>query len=482
MKFRQKLISCLLAVCLFMSDMICVTPHTVYAAESAANSVSLEDVIAGVADPSQLNDATTKALTATPLLDNGIYYLNNKYCGDYLKINSSSPTASSGRLSSLGTSVQWQITNINNKITIQPQEDTSKYLAVPTSSTSSSTVTLVTVSNSTVPTECLWTVSIGEGGCLLQNAFNSRYLYTNGTSLFTSDTLNSSGTSTYKSRVWRISSLSYIDGKELAYNTEFHKCDLLIGYDANLKYRKSPDNAIWAQADDFVFSGYNNSVITIDSNGKITPVAVGQTSITCTHKVTDRVFTVDVRVWRVKDNLGSISQWADIESNFVGHWISVPTIYCEKLNTNSAFYFLPGLNSGISKWNTALEINISTTSSEASANITAYGGTISELEALGYSLTPVTLGTTERSYTYLGHYTYNNSVKLGARIDDAVICIQDKSGKTPADYINTCTHELGHALGFFGHASSSSAIMYAFGHTGNTLQTPEINHLKQVYD
>lgn len=106
MKFRQKLFSHFLVVCLFMSNMIYYTPHTVYATESAADSVTLEDVLAGVADLSQLNETTTRAIVATPLLENGIYYINNKHCGDYLRLVSSSPTASSGRLSSLGTSVQ----------------------------------------------------------------------------------------------------------------------------------------------------------------------------------------------------------------------------------------------------------------------------------------------------------------------------------------------------------------------------------------
>ena len=143
---------------------------------------------------------------------------------------------------------------------------------------------------------------------------------------------------------------------------------------------------------------------------------------------------------------------------------------------------MPGFVSAISNWNTALGTTITTTSSESSADIIAYGGTTSELAAMGYTLSSTTLGETNWTYYYIGHYTYGGSVKLGAEMAEATICIKDDSGQTTDEYINTCTHELGHALGFFGHASSSSAVMYAFGHSGHTLQTAEINHMAQVYD
>lgn len=298
MKFGQKLFSCFLVVCLFMSNMIYCTPRTVYATESAADSVTLEDVLAGVADLSQLNETTTRAIAATPLFENGIYYINNKHCGDYLRLVSSSPIASSGRLSSLGTSVQWKITNVNNKITIQPQNDTSKYLAVPTSGTPISAVQLITVNSSTIPTECLWNVSVGEGGCILQNAYNSRYLYTYGTSgtnLFTSDSLGSSGTSTYMSRVWRIGSLSYISGKELSQSSDFETLVLAIGGSGSPSMSKAPSNAIWATASDFNYSRQVTSHVT-ESNGVFSGNTSGVTTVIATHKVTDLQFVFSVVV------------------------------------------------------------------------------------------------------------------------------------------------------------------------------------------
>jgi len=84
--------------------------------------------------------------------------------------------------------------------------------------------------------------------------------------------------------------------------------------------------------------------------------------------------------------------------------------------------------------------------------------------------------------SYVGYYTYAGQAKPLYHITDATICIQAKSGRTMAEYTNTSTHELGHALGFLGHAGSSNAVMYAFGHSGYTLTTAEKNHLIQVYN
>lgn len=187
---------------------------------------------------------------------------------------------------------------MNNKITIQPKNDTSKYLAVPTSGTPISAVQLITVNSSTIPTECLWNVSVGEGGCILQNAYNSRYLYTYGTSgtnLFTSDSLGSSGTSTYMSRVWRIGSLSYISGKELSQSSDFETLVLAIGGSGVPSISKSPSNAIWATASDFNYSRQVTSHVT-ESNGVFSGNTSGVTTVIATHKVTDLQFVFSVVV------------------------------------------------------------------------------------------------------------------------------------------------------------------------------------------
>ena len=482
MKFIKKVSIHILVLCICITTIFHYTIVVTSAEDNVTTTPTREDVIAGIASPSQVDLELSRATSENAVIANGTYYINGEYSGDYLRNSASSVVAKSGTFSSLGASIRWIITNDSGSFTIRSASDTTKYLAVPTSSTTSSSVELVTLSSTTIPTECLWNISYADnGGCIIQSVYNTRYLYSYGDTVSTTTILGSPEYSLYNKRVWRIAELSYISGKELTSNTVFHNCHLLMGYDANLKYRTAPNNAIWADADDFVFSGYS-SVMTIDSNGKISPVAIGETTVTCTHKVTDKVFTVRVRVWQEKNNLGPISYWADIESNFVGHWTSDPAVYKEKLDSDASFYFLNGVSSAISEWNTALGTNIFTTTSESNADIVIYGGTTSELAALGYTLSSSHVGYTSWNYSYIGHYTYRNSVKLGAELNNATILIKSISGKTANGYINTCTHELGHTLGFFGHASSTSAVMYAFDHTGYTLQTAEKNHMAQVYD
>ena len=48
-------------------------------------------------------------------------------------------------------------------------------------------------------------------------------------------------------------------------------------------------------------------------------------------------------------------------------------------------------------------------------------------------------------------------------------------------YTNTATHELGHALGWAGHSTTSTDIMYAAATSITTLTPRDKRHLTQVY-
>ena len=210
--------------------------------------------------------------------------------------------------------------------------------------------------------------------------------------------------------------------------------------------------------------------------------ARGATTVTCTHKVTDRLFSVQVQVWPISTNKGSLSYWCDVESYFIGNWVSTPKVYIEKINPAASFYFLEGCAEAIQAWNSALEINMTETSQPSTADIHVNGGNDEELNELGYHLPSNALGGTWPECFYSGYYLYGSSVKLAAEMTGAVICIKYCQEKTMDEDIQTCVHEFGHALGFLGHTASPLTVMYPYGHSEYELQASEKNHLKQVYD
>lgn len=61
--------------------------------------------------------------------------------------------------------------------------------------------------------------------------------------------------------------------------------------------------------------------------------------------------------------------------------------------------------------------------------------------------------------------------------------IVKRSDGTLAKYKNTATHELGHLLGWAGHSSKNTDIMYAQENgvtTLTTLTTRDKKHIKQI--
>lgn len=231
----------------------------------------------------------------TQTVANGTYYLNGKEGGGYLRYSSGEASAKSGLISSLGNSIRWEIQAVDGGYVLRSKSNTTKYLAVP--STSNSTlVTIETVSESTLPTRCIWTISIAAGGgCLIKNAYNGKYLYSYGTgTLSMSSTLGASGTSQYYTRVWRIITPTNLSGRELASNFRINTCYLFSGETASVTIIPSPQNAVWAKASDFTYSGYNINYVTLNGlTGKFTAKTTAYTSatVTATHKVTNRTTT-----------------------------------------------------------------------------------------------------------------------------------------------------------------------------------------------
>lgn len=92
-------------------------------------------------------------------------------------------------------------------------------------------------------------------------------------------------------------------------------------------------------------------------------------------------------------------------------------------------------------------------------------------------------GLTNSTYEPYALLNYNGSTKQLLRMTSAMVIIFD-NGRTRAEYNKTCTHELGHALGWFGHSSrinSYQDVMYAHESTVQKLTYYDKIQLNQVY-
>lgn len=223
----------------------------------------------------------------------GSYYINNDNTGKYMRYTSSGISGQSGLLANLGTSIQWEvICSSNGKgYVIRAKNDPTKYLAVP-ESVSSNNVELVSVSNTEIPDRCYWSISIADGGCLIRSNYNSKYLYSSGTGVYTSSTTGTVGTSAYYSRVWRIVSISLFNNtlsgfRELSDNTTISNLELAINADANITVNKQYSNETWVNTSDFTYQ-FTNSEVASYSNNAIVGNSYGGSKVVATHKVTGK--------------------------------------------------------------------------------------------------------------------------------------------------------------------------------------------------
>ncbi len=233
--------------------------------------------------------------TTSNLFDYDTYfYLNNKYCGDYLKYTPTYASVGSGLLYTFGDSIMWEIMAVNGGYVIRAKSDTTKYLAVSLN-TNSSDISVVTVSDSMIPTYCIWDISVASGGgCLIQNKYNSRYLYSYGEDVRTESIVGVSGSRLYESKVWRIAGMSYygdsesFEKRELSASTRIKNIEESPNATVPIKVEPFYDNELWTSPTDFTYSFHTSGFVTY-FNGKITlSDKIGGTKVTATHKVTDR--------------------------------------------------------------------------------------------------------------------------------------------------------------------------------------------------
>ena len=257
-------------------------------------------------------------------LENDTYYLNNRGTGKYLQFSTSGTAKGvSGFLSNLGNRIQWQVQKVGSGYVIRSVNDPTKYLSCA-SSPADSSVYVLTVSDSSIPSTCMWTITAASGGsCLIRSMAYGNYLYSSGTSIYTSSSTGSYGSATYEQYVWRMAPLSFYgttsshDVREL--ESGFSITDLIVNIGETKKpsVRRVPSNAAWAYSSDFTFtrsSGTSSCVSITGLDNTFNGLAVGIATYTATHKVTGRTTIFKVYVDRYTYVLTTEFQFDDEEA------------------------------------------------------------------------------------------------------------------------------------------------------------------------
>lgn len=243
--------------------------------------------------------SVTYSKTNSSLIGNGTYYLNNKETGKYLqKYNETTLYGESGKVSITSNKFKWIIQPVSGGYVIKDPGST-KYLGV--ASETATTPTLITVSDSALPEECIWSISAGNGGCLVKNTYINKYLYMTGSTLYLSSTMGTIGSTTYNQRIWRIANVanygnaqSYSD-RELTQSAAFSTLIIDVGDTGVPTITPEHSNTIWSAYTDFSYARVVTSHVTV-SNGVFTGVSSGVTTIIATHKVTGLQFVFAVVV------------------------------------------------------------------------------------------------------------------------------------------------------------------------------------------
>jgi len=268
-------------------------------------SLNIYDVIAGNCEHITINEKSKQ--NAVPIIanavtteynmrsvSNGTYYFNNRGDGKFLNKNgTSNVNGQSGKLSNLGNSIKWVVTNYNNTYClIKPYSDTTKCLAGATSTTSSAVSIISTPS--IVTDRCLWEIYVATGGgCIVKNKLSGRVLFCyNGA---VSTRVDSS--SNYDYEVWRIASDTYYTTSNELSSISFSTLNEVVTQSKSPSVStKNPSSALWSTYSDFNYSTNSTAITINNSMHKITGNYVTNCSVSAIHKVTGISTTFIVRI------------------------------------------------------------------------------------------------------------------------------------------------------------------------------------------
>lgn len=161
-------------------------------------------------------------------------------------------------------------------------------------------------------------------------------------------------------------------------------------------------------------------------------------------------------------------------------------------NLFSPTVFAQSCAHAVNEW-TDNGVNVNMTTVQTDSTIKIYGGSYAKMRAIDPDLgiNDGGRGIATSFYEAVDEYRINGSSlnrKTGHEVYNARITVVYKehvaqSANYLATYKNVVTHEMGHTLGWYGHSSNSTDLMYEHSnYTNTTVKERDKMHVKQVYN